>query len=160
MKDLSQITAGDIMSEELLTVDEQWSIKTLVDFFSEHKVTGAPVLSATGELAGVVSLSDVVRLDSQPEQSQKDSMVNLYYLASLEGYTHDELGLKRGDLHSKHLVREIMTPEIISVADSASLPEVAKVMYNKGIHRVFVTSKGGLRGAISTLDILRLVADS
>ncbi|WP_432471071.1 CBS domain-containing protein [Amphritea sp. HPY] len=158
MANLNQITAGDIMSAELLTVADHWSVKALIEFFSKHKVTGAPVLSAEGELAGVVSLSDIIRLDSQPEQPKKDNTLSQYYLATLEGYTPDDLGLKKGDLHTQHLVREIMTPEVISVEDNAALPEVARLMSDKGIHRVFVTSNGGLRGAVSTLDIVRQVA--
>ena len=159
MTNLSQRTAGDIMSVELLTAEESWSVQTLIEFLGQHKVTGVPVVSATGELRGVVSLSDINRMDSQSEESQPDGFVNQYYLASLEGYTHDDLGLRKGDRHSTCLVKDIMTPNIISVSGDAVLPEVAKLMSDKGIHRVFVTGDGGLLGVISTLDIVRQLAE-
>ncbi len=160
MNKLATMTAKDIMSAELLTVAEHWSIKTLVDFLNRHKVTGAPVLSAKRELIGVVSLSDILSFDGRPKHSIEENPLTQYYYSTLEGYTPDELGLSQGDLHTHHLVSEIMTPEIISVDADTPLPEVARVMYERGIHRVFVRCAGEIRGAISTLDILQQLADS
>ncbi|GGK85348.1 CBS domain-containing protein [Amphritea balenae] len=160
MTTLSQLTAGQIMSKELLTAEANWSVKTLIEFLSKHKVTGAPVVSSTREIKGVVSLSDILKLDTQPEAAKKANIVSQYYMATLEGYTADELGLKNADLHSKHLVQEIMTADIISVTEDTTLPAIAKLMSDKSIHRVFVSNNDGLSGVISTLDILRQLADS
>ncbi|MCV6609367.1 MAG: CBS domain-containing protein [Amphritea sp.] len=157
---LKDISAGDIMTRQLLTVADHWSITTLIDFLTRHKITGAPVLSATRQLTGVVSLSDVMRFDSQPEETLKESPMNQYYHSTLEGYTPEELGLSEGDRHSNHLVREIMTDEIISVSDDTPVASVARTMADHGIHRVFVTSDDGVCGVISTLDILQLVAEN
>ena len=59
-----------------------------------------------------------------------------------------------------HLVSEIMTPEIITAEIDTALTEVANIMYSKGIHRLFITDNEQIKGVVSTLDILKLVADS
>ena len=63
MPDLTSISARDIMSSHLLTVCESWSIQTLIDFFNDKKISGAPVLSKNGDIIGVVSLSDIINFD-------------------------------------------------------------------------------------------------
>ncbi|WP_418216020.1 HPP family protein, partial [Bilophila wadsworthia] len=58
---LSSITAGDIMHVPVLCVAEEQSVRDLVIFLDDHRISGAPVVGADGRLSGVVSESDVVR---------------------------------------------------------------------------------------------------
>ena len=58
---LSSITAGDIMHVPVLCVAEEQSVRDLVIFLDDHRISGAPVVGAEGCLSGVVSESDVVR---------------------------------------------------------------------------------------------------
>ena len=58
---LSSITAGDIMHVPVLCVAEEQSVRDLVIFLDDHRISGAPVVGAEGRLSGVVSESDVVR---------------------------------------------------------------------------------------------------
>ena len=58
---LSSITAGDIMHVPVLCVAEEQSVRDLVIFLDDHRISGAPVVGAEGRLSGVVSESDIVR---------------------------------------------------------------------------------------------------
>ena len=58
---LSSITAGDIMHVPVLCVAEEQSVRDLVIFLDDHRISGAPAVDADGRLSGVVSESDVVR---------------------------------------------------------------------------------------------------
>lgn len=160
MSTISTITARDIMTRQIITVADHWSIATLIDFFSQHRISGAPVRSATQELIGVVTLSDIMRLNSKPEQALQRTTLNQYYQSTLEGYTPEELGLSQGDRHNTYLVREIMTQEMISVSDDTAMTEVARTLAERNIHRVFVSDDQGVCGVISTLDILQQVAQA
>ena len=160
MQKLSQLKASDIMSTELLTVSEHWSIQALIEFFNKHKVTGAPVLSSRQDFIGVVSLSDIMNFDGNPKHELSENPLTQFYYNTLEGVTVDELGISNRNQHMDHLVSEIMTPEIITAEIDTALTEVANIMYSKGIHRLFITDNEQIKGVVSTLDILKLVADS
>ena len=55
-------------------------------------------------------------------------------------------------------VSEIMAPGIIGVPLGATLGEVARLLQDKQIHRVFVLDvRGRLQGVISTMDLLRVL---
>ncbi len=56
------------------------------------------------------------------------------------------------------LVRDVMTPEVFSVSQETSLPEMAAVMSENRLHRLFVTHGNRLVGIVSTLDILKVLA--
>ena len=132
MNTRTEMVAGDIMSQDLLTVSEHWSIQTLIDFFNRHKVTGAPVLSSKREFIGVVSLSDILTFDGNPSHSMNENPTTQYYYNTLEGISPDELGLSDGDQHKNHLVAEIMTRSIISASDTTPVTELAETMHSKG----------------------------
>ena len=54
------------------------------------------------------------------------------------------------------VVREVMTPVVLSVNLDTSLGEVCERMLDHKVHRVFVTDQAGiLVGVISALDALR-----
>ena len=157
MPDLASISARDIMSSHLLTVCESWSIQTLIDFFNEKKISGAPVLSKNGDIIGVVSLSDIINFDVNPSHSLNENPMSQYYLNTLEGFSPDELGLSKGNQHKNHLVSEIMTPKVIAVDIDDSVTVIANEMYNNSIHRVFISNRSEICGVVSSLDILKLI---
>lgn len=160
MTNLSLLTAKQIMSTELLTASDNWSIQTLIEFFNTHKVTGAPVLSSRQDFIGVVSLSDILKFDNNAQHKLSENPLTQFYYNTLEGVSIDELGVSSNNQHLDHLVSEIMTPEIITADINSSITKVAGIMYNRGIHRIFITEDEQIKGVISTLDILKLAAGS
>ena len=55
-------------------------------------------------------------------------------------------------------VHQIMVPHIISVPDTTPLSEIAALMLEQGIHRVFVTQENCIAGVISTTNMLQVLA--
>jgi CBS domain-containing protein len=58
------------------------------------------------------------------------------------------------------VVREIMTPDVITVEQDAPLNEVVSLMTEKGIKRIPVLNNGVVVGIVSRADILRALASS
>lgn len=58
------------------------------------------------------------------------------------------------------VVGDVMSTEVISVDEAASLESVANVMSQRRIHRVFVMEGTDLRGVVSRSDLVRAVAET
>jgi len=57
-----------------------------------------------------------------------------------------------------HTVDEAMNHEVFSVEPSVSAKQAAKMMHERGIHRLLVMQGGRLEGIVSALDIARAVS--
>ncbi|MCL6417411.1 CBS domain-containing protein [Aestuariirhabdus sp. Z084] len=142
---LDDRVAAEIMTSRVLTVSEDWSLEQLSDFFNDQKLSGAPVIGNDGRLAGVVSLSDIIRghsnhdfyrpeekLDTQPQRRNANSK-------------------PASDLR----VGDIMKTELHDVTMNTPLHKVAAIMVKETVHRVLVTHDKKVVGIISSLDLLR-----
>jgi len=54
------LTAGDLMSADLVTILETESVSTLVSLMKRNGVRRVPLVKETGELVGIVSVEDVM----------------------------------------------------------------------------------------------------
>ncbi len=152
------IQAKDIMHAEVLSVYEGWSIQRLADFFMKHKISGAPVIAADHELVGVVSVSDIFHFENMDEEQRQSALQTCYRdVTNTEPNVVDlENWSKNAQYHCT--VHQIMAPQVISVAETASLSEIASLMLEQRIHRVFVTCDNCISGVISTSNILQVLA--
>ena len=58
--DLFQLTVGEVMTPSPFTVQEDVDVTTAIRRMSAHMVRRAPVVSAAGDLVGVVSVDDLI----------------------------------------------------------------------------------------------------
>jgi len=153
--------AKDIMVTEILAADLDWSVHQLAEFFDEHAISGAPVTNGTGEIIGVVSVTDIVRQSSQPlRETHTEKQTHDYYLRSLQDrLAGEELGAYQVDFESEVEVRDIMTPLVFDVDEQTSVSDIANTMITGHIHRVFVTRNKRVVGIITALDMLKVVRD-
>ena len=57
-------------------------------------------------------------------------------------------------------VSTIMTKDLYSISPDDTIAKIAKVMYDKKIHRLLVVDYNKLVGIVSTFDLLKLLATS
>ena len=156
MKDL---TAKDVMNREVFTVRDDMTVQELAAFLTEQHISGAPVVDDSRKMIGVVSLTDIAEnatesSDISPDRSNPD-----FYVRDWE----DEVDwkelqqLKIGN--TKLPVRDIMTPTVYTVTDDTPVYKIAKTMIAGRIHRLFVTEKDEVVGIVTTLDMLKILAD-
>lgn len=120
--------ASDVMIKDVITVSESTPLKEVTRMFSEKKITGAPVVNDKGELAGVISETDIIRKTT-----------------SIGAWSPSTAG-------------QIMTKPAVIVAPDETLQRVCEMMYNRRIHRVVVAEGAQIRGILTTMDILRVIA--
>jgi CBS domain-containing protein len=146
------------MSREVFAVNADWDLHQLSEFFVDHHISGAPVVSETGELLGVVSVTDIVRHDGLNLHDMASGEAHDYYLRGLENrYAREEIASLRIETENPATVRDIMTPMIFDVAEETTVQEAADMMVKGRIHRIFVTRNKQIVGVITALDMLQVI---
>jgi CBS domain-containing protein len=117
------------MTPNPISIVDTASLAEAVAILDSRKITGLPVVDATGTLVGVLSQTDLVRA-----QANQQLVRNWPGLA----------------------VGEIMTKPALTIAATARLDEAARVMEERRVHRLVVTDEtANPIGIISTSDLVR-----
>lgn len=150
-------SAKDLMTADVETVEADWPVDRVAEFLVDHDISGAPVVQE-GELVGVVSLTDIARHNSTAGDPASERPAHFYRNELESTYAEEDLNNLRvsegGDTTAEH----VMTPQVYDVNEHTSIQQVAQVMHRSGIHRLFVTQNGEIRGVITALDMLEVVA--
>ncbi len=150
---MSKIVA-DWMNRDLLTVTPSTPLADAVKLLVDRHISGLPVIDEAGKLVGVISESDLMWREQGLEQPP--------YMIFLGGviYFQNPLTYDR-DLHKAlgQTVGEVMTPHAISIYADLPLPEAARIMHDKKIHRLAVVdAERHPIGIITESDIVRAIA--
>jgi CBS domain-containing protein len=114
---------------------------------AEHRIGGAPVVDEAGRVLGVVSQSDLVRLDAaRPSNAAAGA-----FFSDVDDYR--DLAALPAD-ESVVPVSSVMSREVLSVAPDATLQQAAHLMREHRVHRLLVVENGVLRGVVTALDLL------
>lgn len=176
----------DIMTTEMLTLDPEMSLRDAVEQLGEQRVTGAPVLQGS-RLVGVISTTDLIEFQgsnpaiSSPtddprslrdelekrrwEDTERSDDTSSFFVDLWGGTgpdTYQRLAQSDSpewDLLARHTVGEVMTRKVISLTPETSLREAARQMSERRIHRLLVTNDDALVGIVTTMDLVRAIAD-
>jgi len=151
---MKNLTAGDVMTQNVRTVGADWPIDRLAEYLTEHAISGAPVVDDEGRLIGVVSLTDIARFNSMPVRDTYEDHHEFYHPAQEILLAREELGGYHVDDQSLVTARDIMTPVIFQLPEAAAITEVAETMMRGRIHRLFVTRDHQVVGVVSAFDLL------
>jgi CBS domain-containing protein len=120
---------GDVMTPNPVSISEAASLAEATNLLESRQISGLPVVDPTGTLVGVLSQTDLIRAQANPQ------------------------------LHSNWLglaVREIMTQPALTIRASAGLDEAARLMGERRVHRLVVTDEAATPiGIISASDLVR-----
>ncbi|HUF26849.1 MAG TPA: CBS domain-containing protein [Gemmatimonadaceae bacterium] len=167
---------SDIMSPNVITVTPEMSLRDVATLLSEHHLSGAPVVLGRRVL-GVVSASDVLRVagspagmvagsqsepewDEEPEPWREGSEPPAEFYTQLEPDAEAEIDPDTGDVELLERVSaaDVMTRVLCALPPDASIVEAANYMLWADVHRILVTEQDELIGIVSTMDIVRAVA--
>ncbi|WP_052691955.1 CBS domain-containing protein [Teredinibacter purpureus] len=158
---LNERTLSDLMSRNILTVYEGWSVKRVAAFFVKHGISGAPVIAADDELVGVVTQTDVVRFGSRSLNTKEVERLTQFYCGPYGGeLSEDDVRHMQERASENCTVHSIMTPEVIGLDISTPLADVCQVLVERQLHRLFVTESERLVGVITARDILQKLLEA
>ena len=149
-------TAKDVMSTELIIVQNTMTLFEASKVLIENKISGAPVVDNNKKLRGVISLRDLVKKQraSVDENKILNSDTSRFFLDPSFYFSQTEQASDE-DL----VVEDVMTPLTLYVDEHTPIEEVAILIVNTGVHRVFVQSNEALAGIITTIDVLRFACE-
>jgi len=142
----------DVMNPDIMTVADDMTTDELARYLTEREISGAPVVNSQGYLIGVVSMTDIGRQLADP--SEFASVRSEFYEMG------DEAIVEQRFLEERAVaVRDVMTPTVHQVPASAPIADAARVMVEQHIHRLVVTEGREPVGIITSMDLLRVVAE-
>ena len=128
---IHSIAVKDYMSASLVTFTTEMDVMNAIDVLVKHRISGAPVVDERGNLVGLLSEKDCMKVAVQA------------------GYFEELAGL----------VKDYMTHNVITVESEANILEVAKLFMEKGPRRYPVVEDNRLVGQISRRDVLKALVD-
>jgi len=163
---------NEIMQRDVVTVRPDSSVRELLRILAESQISGLPVVSEAGEILGVVSATDVIRLSveesevsegslgleglpSLPEDVGEDGNGAFFYSGEVAGPSLPlETDIPEG-LFDGFTVSDIMTSAAFTVAPLDDVQQVARFLLHGRIHRALVVEGERLEGIVTTFDLLR-----
>lgn len=121
------------MAKDLITFRPEQDIYEAIDLILKHKISGAPVLDSRGQLVGLLSEKDCLRV-----------MIS-------SAYHNEPIGVRR--------VSDYMTVNVVTISPDKDVLDVANLFLGSNYRRFPVVENGKLLGQVSRRDILRAAND-
>jgi predicted transcriptional regulator len=147
----------DLMNPDIMTVADDMTTDELARYLIEREISGAPVVDSQGHLIGVVSMTDIGRNMAEPSDVESSRSSGFHRDIGAD-VTLEDAG-ERNVEERAVTVRDVMTPVIHQVPVTASVAEAARIMVDQHIHRLVVTQGKEPVGIITSMDVLKMVAE-
>jgi len=144
------LNASDIMTTDVITVQEDTSLKDLAKLLYENHINGVPVVDADGLLIGVICESDLIRKD---KKLHIPTVVAIFdWVLYLERPKKIEKEIQRINATK---VEDLYTKKVVTVDEKVPVDEIATIMEQKKISTIPVMDGNRLVGVIGKTDLLR-----
>jgi CBS domain-containing protein len=138
----------ELMTEDLVTVGPETSLKDVATILAELGISGLPVIGEGRTVVGVVSEADIL-VKEQGSEPHHGGFIGWL----LEGGRADSAKL------SARTAGEAMTAPAITIGADREVSEAARLMVEHGIKRLpVVDSDGKLAGIVTRSDLVRAFA--
>jgi len=132
----SQLIASQIMTLQVITLNQNDSIIDAIKLFKEKKLRHIPITTKSGTVEGILSDRDV-----------------LHYLSGINNeYTKDNTPVKMNDN-----VRRLMTTEVLTASADTDVRYISRLFVEQRIGAMPIVENGNIIGLITRSDILNAV---
>jgi CBS domain-containing protein len=132
----------DIMTAEVVTLAPDTSIREAAEILSTERLGGAPVV-VHGRLVGMLTAQDLME-----------------FIASLATEPAEVRARSEHGILDDHVVEEAMSRgPLRTVTPDTPVERAAELLAVERMHRIPVVAEDSLVGIVSTMDVVRAVAD-
>jgi len=142
--------ASDVMTSDVVSIAPDATILEAARLMLQHRISGLPVIAASGTLVGMVTEGDFLRRSETGTQRKRGRL--LEFLLG-PGRLADEYVHASG-----RKVDEVMTGEVHTVEEDAPLEKVVHLMERHRIKRIPVVRNGKVVGIVTRANLMRAVA--
>ena len=144
--------AADIMVTDVITLHVDDTVRKAAEVLLEHRVSAAPVVGPDGRLAGMVSEGDLIRRAEIGTEKRRSWWLELLSFPEAQAR----------DFVRAHAVKvaDVMTKNVVTAGESASLNEIVTLLERHGIKRVPIVRDGKVVGIVSRANLLRAFAST
>ena len=139
--------ARDVMTSEVVSIDVKESVFDAAELLLGAGVSAAPVVDDKGAVVGIVSEADLIRRAEIDTTAKKSWLARL--LDSEVSAAHDFVAA------NTRRVSDVMTRDVVTAAEDATLGELVALMERHGIKRIPIVRGRVLLGVVSRSDLLR-----
>ena len=139
--------AKDIMTTDVVTVGPAAEAAEVARLMLQRRISAVPVVDGKRRVLGIISEGDLIRRAEGGAELRRSRWLVL--LADRTAEFIKAYGTRAKDL---------MTRDVITVPEEATLVEIAQVLEAHRIKRVLVVRNGRLVGIVSRADVLRGLA--
>jgi CBS domain-containing protein len=144
------LTAGNVMTRDIITVKKETTIRELAELFTQHRISSAPVVDDNGEMIGIVTETDLIEQDKNLHIPTVISLFDwVIYLESDKKF-EKELNKMTGQT-----VGEIYTQKVETVTPATPVSDVADIMSSRKINSIPVVEGNKVVGIVARIDLIR-----
>ena len=131
MQSLSRLTARQVMTSPVAYVMTETPLQEIANLLLREGISAAPVLDEGGHLVGIVSEGDLVRRGPTKNGTRRSWWLDLFESEA----AHAKEFLNYLTIHGLR-AKDVMSSEVISVNEEATIAEIAGLLEAHGIKRV------------------------
>jgi CBS domain-containing protein len=142
----------NVMTTSVVGVDPTASIADAARLMLGHKISGLPVMTAAGELVGMVSEGDFLRRAELGTDQHLSGLLRFLESSARQAETY---------VHTHgRTVGEVMTTEPVTVTPDTALEDAVDTMLRRHVKRLPVVENGKIVGIVSRSDLMRALLDA
>ena len=137
--DLWSLPVREYMSSSLVAVEPDTLLGDAQATLERRGISAAPVIDATGELVGIISTTDILRV-ARIEMQSPQALARVW--------------------PPPHRVRDVMRRDVVTIDVDTLVGEAAVRMVRHGIHRLIVTHDDRPISVVSARDAMRAIVEA
>ena len=144
------MNAKDVMTPNVITVNEQTDVATIAKLLIERHISAVPVVDKEDKLIGIVSEGDLIRRPEEGTEAPKS-----WWLSFLS--SPDEAARAYAKSHGQ-AAGDVMTRNVVTVVEDTPVGEIAALLEQNRIKRVPVVRDGRPIGIVSRANLIQALA--
>ena len=141
------LTAADVMTADVISVGPTRRSATSPRFSIPRRISGVPVVNETGGVIGIVSEGDLIGHATIVGERRRSWWLSLFADESVSARDYVKT-------HGR-TARDVMTTNVVTVEETATLADLAETFERHRIKRVPVVRGGKLVGIVTRGNLLR-----
>ncbi|MSN24452.1 MAG: CBS domain-containing protein [Geobacter sp.] len=143
-------TVADIMTKEVVSVKGSTTVREMAEIFDKMRFGSLPVLDDQGNLAGIVTASDLIE---QGRPLHIPTVISIFdWVIPLESEQSFEREVKK---ITAQTAAELASKDVVTIGVGESVSRAAEIMSSHKLHAIPVVDGKKVIGMVSRIDIIR-----